>query len=134
MLANVVKSHLKKLVMDFSLLHSLEPLPNLGGQGSMHVHSFHLAWFWPQKMSPGSVRVVAHPEVITETRSNRYELVENNVVSDRPGKQYNESQKDDNRDMNQLCHEASPNTVYLAGRAPMPGGVGAASAVLSKPY
>ncbi len=27
-----------------------------------------------------------------------------------------------------------PNTVYLAGRAPMPGGVGAASAVLSKPY
>jgi len=26
------------------------------------------------------------------------------------------------------------NTVHLAGRAPMPGGVGAASAVLSKPY
>jgi len=31
-----------------------------------------------------------------------------------------------------LAH--SPSTVYLASRAPMPGGVGAASAVLSKPY
>jgi hypothetical protein len=28
---------------------------------------------------------------------------------------------------------AKSNTVYLAGRAPMPGGVGAASADLSKP-
>jgi hypothetical protein len=31
-------------------------------------------------------------------------------------------------------HRVKPNTVYLASRAPMPGGVGAASAILSKPY